>query len=111
MHSARLATTLNLLLIARFLFSDINVSQRSVATYATRGGFQVTANLPRSLPVKIFVNRLRSDRIRLWPRVRGLTFRPTLTCSSGFSGDMLTDTHAHIRPITTVLFFLPRAEK
>jgi len=55
------------------LFSDINISQGSVATYATNGGIfnnQLTANLPWSLPWKNFVNRLRFDRIvelSLWP--------------------------------------------
>jgi len=36
-------------------FADINVSQGSVATYARCGGIfniHLTANLPRSLPVK-----------------------------------------------------------
>jgi len=56
-------------------FADINVSQGSVATYATRGGIfdiHLTANLPRNLPVKNkFLNRFRIDRITfmsLWPR-------------------------------------------
>ena len=36
-------------------FADVNVSQRSVATYARCGGIfniRLTANLPRNLPVK-----------------------------------------------------------
>ena len=55
-------------------FGDINVSQGSVATYARCGGtfnIHLTAYLPRNLPVKKIVNRLRFDRIRvtsLWPR-------------------------------------------
>jgi len=55
-------------------FADINVSQGSVATYARCNGILNThliANLPRNLPVKNFVNRLRFDRIMvmsLWPR-------------------------------------------
>ena len=47
-------------------FADINVSQDSVATYARCGGIfdiHLTANLPRNLPLKIFLNRLRIDRI------------------------------------------------
>ena len=47
-------------------FADIiNVSQGSVATYARCGGIfniHLTANLPRNLPVKNFLNRLRFDR-------------------------------------------------
>ena len=38
-------------------FADINVSQRSVATYATCGGIfnmDLTANLPMNLSVKRF---------------------------------------------------------
>jgi len=55
-------------------FADINVSQGSVATYARRGGtfnIYLTANLPRNLAVKNFLNRLRIDRIMVmspWPR-------------------------------------------
>ena len=56
-------------------FADSNVSQGSVATYASCGGIfdiHITANLPRSLPVKKqFFSRLRIDRIMvmsLWPR-------------------------------------------
>ena len=55
-------------------FADINVSQGSVATYARCGGIfkmRLTANLPGNLPVKNFINWLRSDRIMvmsLWPR-------------------------------------------
>jgi len=55
-------------------FADISVSQGSTATYARCGGiFNIclTANLLRNLPVKIFVNQLRFDRIVvmcLWPR-------------------------------------------
>jgi len=60
-------------------FANINVSQGSVATYATCGGIfniHLTANLVKNLPVKKVVNRLRFDRIMvidLWPR-----FWPTL---------------------------------
>ena len=49
-------------------------SQGSVATYARTGGIfsnQLTANLPRNLSVKNFVNRLRFDRVvalSSWPR-------------------------------------------
>ena len=55
-------------------FADINVSQGSVATYARCGGIfntHLTANLPKNIPVKIFVNRLKFYRIMvmsLWPR-------------------------------------------
>ena len=55
-------------------FADISVSQGSVATYARFCGIfnmLVTANLPRNLPVKKIVNRLRFGRIMvmsLWPR-------------------------------------------
>jgi len=55
-------------------FADINVSQGGVAAYARCGGIfnmHLTANLPRNLPVKKLVNRLRFDRIMvmsLWPR-------------------------------------------
>jgi len=54
----------NLSLIA--CFSDINVSQGSVATYARSGRIfsnEFTANLPKNLSVKHFVNRLRFDTI------------------------------------------------
>ena len=47
-------------------FADIIVSQGIVATYARCGGMfniHLTTNLPRNLPVKKFVNRLRFDRI------------------------------------------------
>ena len=47
-------------------FAYINVSQGSVATYASCGwifGNQLTTNLPRNLPVKFFLNRFRIDRI------------------------------------------------
>jgi len=60
-------------------FADVNVAQGNVATYARCGGIfnmDLTANLPRNLPIKKFVNRLRFDRIMvmtLWPR-----FWPTL---------------------------------
>jgi len=56
---------------------DINVSQGSVATYARCGGIfniHLTANLPRNLPVKNLLNRLRFDRstvMSLWPRFFG----------------------------------------
>ena len=39
-------------------FADINVLQGSVATYARSSGIfdiHLTANLPRNLPVKIFL--------------------------------------------------------
>jgi len=45
----------NLSLMTRF--ADINVSQGSVATYASCGGIfniHLTVNLPRNLPAKIF---------------------------------------------------------
>ena len=54
------------------MFSDVNVSQGSVATYARFGDISnnhFTANLPRDLLVKKFEDRLRFDRIiamRLW---------------------------------------------
>jgi len=60
-------------------FADVNVAQGNVATYARSGGIfnmDLTANLPRNLAIKKFVNRLRFDRIMvmtLWPR-----FWPTL---------------------------------
>ena len=47
-------------------FADINVSHGSVATYARCGGIfniHLTTNLGRNLPVKLFLNRLRFDRI------------------------------------------------
>jgi len=47
-------------------FADSNVSQGSVATYARCGeifDIHLTANLPRNIPVKHFLNRLRIDRI------------------------------------------------
>jgi len=56
---------------------DINVSQGSVATYTRCGGIfniHLTANLPRNLPVKNLLNRLRFDRstaMSLWPRFFG----------------------------------------
>jgi len=56
-------------------FADIDVSQGSVATDARCGeifNIHLTANLPKNLPVKKIVNRLRLDRImvmRLWPAV------------------------------------------
>jgi len=55
-------------------FADINVSQGTVATCARCGGIfniRLTANLPRNLQVKKFVNRLRFGRIivmSLWLR-------------------------------------------
>ena len=56
-------------------FADINVSQRSVATYARRGGvfnISLTTNLPKNLPVKKrFL--IDSDLTELWSRVCGLT--------------------------------------
>jgi len=58
-------------------FADIDVSQGSVATDARCGeifNIHLTANLPKNLPVKKIVNRLRLDRImvmRLWPRCFG----------------------------------------
>jgi len=47
-------------------FADINVSQGCVATYTRCGGIfniRLTTNLPKNVPVKIFLNRLRFDRI------------------------------------------------
>ena len=68
-------------------FDDINVSQSSVATYARCGGIfsiRLTANLPRSLTAKKFLeNRLRFVRIvvmSLWPRFY----------------DVHTHTHTHV---------------
>ena len=58
-------------------FADNNVSQGSVATCARCGGIfnaHLTANLPKNLPVKTVLNRLRFDRIMamsLWPRFFG----------------------------------------
>jgi len=58
-------------------FADINVSQGTVATCARCGGIfniRLTANLPRNLQVKNFVNLLRLDRIivmSLWLRFFG----------------------------------------
>jgi len=58
-------------------FADINVSQSSVATYARCGwifNMHLTTNLQMNLPVKLFLNRLTSDRIMvmsLWPRFFG----------------------------------------
>ena len=55
-------------------FAYIDVSQRSVATYVRCDvifNICLIANLPRNLPVKIFFNQLRFDRIMvmsLWPR-------------------------------------------
>jgi len=46
-------------------FADVNVSQGSVTTYARCGGISsihLSANLPRTLPVKNVLNRLRFDR-------------------------------------------------
>jgi len=57
----------------RARFAIINVSQGSVATRAKCGGsfnIRLTANLPRNLPMKTFLNRPRFDRIMvmsLWP--------------------------------------------
>jgi len=71
------AATLPCNLLLRACFADINVSQGSVATHARCGGIfnmHLTANLPRNLSVKNFVNRLRFDRIMvvsLWPRFFG----------------------------------------
>jgi len=71
-HLKYVATLLcNLSLMA--CFAGINVSQGSVATHARCGGIlniHLTANLPRSLPVIFFKNRLRFDRsivMSLWP--------------------------------------------
>ena len=58
-------------------FAAVIVSQDSVATYARCGGIfdiHLTENLPRNLPVKKFLNRLRIDRVMvmsLWPRFFG----------------------------------------
>jgi len=49
-----------LVICRQLLVFGINVSQRSVATYASSGGIvnnQFTANLPKNLPVKAFANR------------------------------------------------------
>jgi len=46
-------------------FADVNVSQGSVTTYARCGGISsihLSANSPRTLPVKNVLNRLRFDR-------------------------------------------------
>jgi len=58
--------------------ADTNVSQGSVATQARCGGIfniRLTTNLPRNLAVKkIFLNRLRFDRITfvsVWPHFFG----------------------------------------
>ena len=48
------------------LFSDINISQRSVATRLSCGGifsYHFTANLSLSLTMKDFENRLRFDKV------------------------------------------------
>ena len=64
----------NLSLVA--CFTDINVSQGSVATYATCDGIfniHLIANVLRNVTVNFF-NRLRFDRIMvmsLWPRFFG----------------------------------------
>ena len=60
-------------------FADINVSHGSVATYARCGGIfdiHLTASLPRNLPVKTFLNRLRIDRIMVMSL--GPVFLPAL---------------------------------
>jgi len=52
-------------------FADINVSQGNVAALQGAVGFLITANLPKNLAVKKFLNRLRIDRIivmSLWLR-------------------------------------------
>jgi len=62
-------------------------SQGSVATYARSGGTfnsQFTTHLPKNLPVKNFINRLRFDRIMavsLWPHflAQGLYMELKLT--------------------------------
>jgi len=46
-------------------FADINVSQGSVATYASCGGIvdmHLTATLPGNLPVKIFIKSVKNKR-------------------------------------------------
>jgi len=63
--------------IVNRLFSDINVSQGSVATYARCGRIfnnHFTTNLLKNLQIIYFENRLRFDRImtmrllhRFWP--------------------------------------------
>ena len=71
------AATLLCNLSLRACFADINVSQGSAATYAWCGGIfniHLTANLPRTLPVKTVLNPLNFDRIMvmiLWPRFFG----------------------------------------
>ena len=81
-YAAKLPCNLSLMAC----FADINVSQGSVATYAKCGWIfigpiHLTANLPRNLPVKKIVNRLKFDRIMvmsLWPG-----FWPTLYIDRG----------------------------
>jgi len=66
-------------------FTDINVSQGSVATYARYGGIfniHLTTNLPCNLLVKFFLNQFRFDRIvtmSVWPHFFG---SPCIWCSS-----------------------------
>ena len=63
------------------LFSDNNVSQGSVATYARGGEIfnnQFTANLPRNFLVKNVINWLRFHGIMamtLWPHIFGKSDR------------------------------------
>ena len=67
-------------------FADVNVSQGSVATYARYGrifNVHLTANVPESLVVKNFLNRLKFDRIMVmsqWPCFFG---QPCRFCLKG----------------------------
>jgi len=76
MHFAHLANTL-LKDEEMTCFADTNVSLGCVATYARCGGIfniNLTANLPRNLPLKKIGKSLRFDRIMvmtLWPRFFG----------------------------------------
>ena len=73
------AATLPCNLLFMACFADINVSQRSVATYARCGGIfnmDLTANLPRNLSVKRF-----GKSVKIWQNCgheSGPVFWPTL---------------------------------
>ena len=59
-------TTFLLVTLPTRLFSDVNVSQCNMATYARSGWIfnnQLTTNLPRNLPVKKLENQSCFDRI------------------------------------------------
>jgi len=74
-------------------FTDINVSQRSVAKYASCGGIfsiHLTTNVHRNLSAKIFFNQLRFDRFvfmslcpTFWPTLYSTlhTLSPTHPCN------------------------------